>query len=64
MKSYILTAEVRVDDEDILRAKNWAKEKGLDYQDDIAHLVFDCISDNGPVAHEIESTEIVEETKK
>lgn len=60
MKNYILTAEVRVDDNDIKMARKWEKRKRLDYKDDIAHLIFDCMTDNGPVAHEIIKTEIDE----
>lgn len=63
MKQYILKAEIRVDEEDIRKAKIWAREKGLDYKDDIAHLVLDCISEHGPVVHEILKTEIDEEIK-
>lgn len=61
MKKYILTAEVRVDENDIAMAREWEKRKRLDYKDDVAHLVFDCISDNGPVAHEIIKIEIDEQ---
>lgn len=61
MKNYILTTEVRVDEDDIKRATEWEKRKNLDYKDDIAHLVFDCMTDHGPVVHEILKTEIDEE---
>lgn len=62
MKYFIVTTKVRIDENDIAMAREWEKRKALDYKDDIADLVFACISDNGPVAHEIISTEIDEET--
>lgn len=60
MKQYILKAEVRVDEDDIKKARKWEKERNLDYKDDIAHLVFDCMTDHGPVVHKILKTEIEE----
>lgn len=61
MKQYILTAKLKVDSEDIRRARTWARDKGLDYKDDVAQMVLDCLSDRGSVVHEIVSVEIEEE---
>lgn len=61
MKTYILTVSVKIDDQDIEKAHEWEKRKGLDYKDDIAHLVFDCISDGGNIDYEIQTTELDQE---
>lgn len=63
MKNYIITAKVRVDEKDLALAREWEKIKRLDYKDDIAHLVLDCMCDNGPIAHEIIDIEIDQEGK-
>lgn len=61
MKNYILTAEVRVDENDIAMAREWEKRKKFDYKEDVAHLVFDCIFDNGSVPHHLIKIEIDEQ---
>lgn len=55
--------EVRVDENDILMAREWEKRKWLDYKGDIAHLVFDCMTDGEKIPFEIMKTEINEERK-
>ena len=63
MKNYILTASVKIDDNDISKSREWEKSKGLDYGSDIAHLVLDCMNDGANIIYEIIETEINEETK-
>lgn len=58
MKTYILTAELKVTDESIAKARKWAKRKRYDYKDDVAHLLFDCIADGEDIGYEIEKTEL------
>lgn len=53
-----------MDENDIAMAREWEKIKKLDYKGDIAHLVFDCISDGEKVPFEIINTEIDEEKKR
>lgn len=64
MKTYILTAELKVTDESIRKARIWEKRKNLRYGEDIAHLLTDCIADGEDIGHEIESTELGEYTEK
>lgn len=45
MKTYILTSKLQVDEEDIQKARRWAHRRGYDYKKDIAHMVFDYITD-------------------
>lgn len=61
MKSYILAGKVRIDDNDIATAKEWAKSNGFDYGNDIAHLVFDYIASGRNMDFEIVETEIDQE---
>lgn len=58
MKTYILTSELKVTDETIRKARQWEKRKNLNYGDDVAHLLFDCIADGEDIGYEIEKTEL------
>lgn len=64
MKTYILTANLKVTDESIRKARKWEKRKNFSYGEDIAHLLTDCISDGEDIGHEIESTELEEQNKR
>ena len=58
MKTYTLTAELKVTDKSIQKAREWEKRKNYKYGDDIAHLLTDCIADGEDIGHEIEKLEI------
>lgn len=60
MKTYILTAELKVTDESIAKARSWEKRKNYKYGEDVGHLLIDCIADGEDIGHEIEKTEIDE----
>lgn len=63
MKTYILKSSVKIDSNDVSKAREWEKKKGLDYGSDIAHLVLDCMNDGANIIYEIIESEINEETK-
>lgn len=48
MKQYILSAELKVTDEDIRNARIWEKRKNLNYKDNVAHLLVDYMADGEP----------------
>lgn len=39
MKNYILTIQIKVDDNDIKEAREWEKSHGYKYGDDVASLL-------------------------
>ncbi len=58
MKSYMLTAEFRVNDNIIKKAREWEKKKNFDYKDDVAHLLTDCITDGEFERMEVEEADL------
>ncbi len=61
MKKFILTAKIKVDENDIKEARAWEKRENHNYKDDVAHLLLDCLSSGELSGCEIESTELDEE---
>jgi len=49
MKTYILTVKIKVDSEDIRKARRWAKRRGFKYaykgDDCLGSMVFDYLTD-------------------
>lgn len=60
MKTYILTAQLKVTDESIRKARKWEKRRNHRYGDDVAHLLMDAIGDGEDIGYEIEKTELDE----
>lgn len=50
MKTYILTTKIRIEEEQIRRARKWARRRGYDYKEDIAHMVLDYITDGSNIS--------------
>lgn len=51
MKTHIITAKIKVDDQDIAKAKEWARRRGFIYLEkgkpNIGDMVFDYLTDGG-----------------
>lgn len=58
MKSYILTAKIKVTDESIRKARKWEKRGNYKYGDNVAHLLMDCMADGKDIEHEIQELDI------
>lgn len=60
MKTYILTAKLKINEQTIRQARLWEKRRKLKYGDNTAHLVMDYISSGEIVDYENESIEMEE----